>query len=170
MAGKPRRRTSGGKPKRKPNRSLLAVVLGIVTSVLLLVALLLEAGLSWALVGVSALATAGAVRVARADAERERRAAAPRTRRRPAQQSSATRAKPGAAAPSAPGLVVACTQTGKPIDDCGCASRHVATADGAKRYGLPVGSPMGRKAKEPKVPTTSRAKPVPPGYAMRKTS
>lgn len=38
-----------------------------------------------------------------------------------------------------------CTETRQPIDQCGCARRHVATADGAKRYGLPVGAPLGKK-------------------------
>jgi hypothetical protein len=69
------------------------------------------------------------------------------------------------------GGVVKCTNTGKPIEGegrCTCATRHVATQAGVKTFGGPIGRPIGKKAKEPRVPTTSRAKPIPAGYAMQK--
>lgn len=40
------------------------------------------------------------------------------------------------------GPVIRCTATRKAVDDCGCARRHVRSGDGARRYGLPVGSPI----------------------------
>lgn len=156
------------KGKRKPNRGLIAVLLSIVTLVLLVVALLAESVLLYTVSALSGLVAVAQVKAAQQEAKREKSRKMPRT---PAAQGSAPRAtRAQKTAEPTSGAVVKCTQTGKPIDECGCATRHVATADGAKRYGLQVGAPMGRKAKEPKVPTTSRAKPMPPGYAMRRTS
>lgn len=97
---------------------------------------------------------------------------APRPKTRPAAVPRGTRSsKPGSSS------VPKCTKTGQPIDSCGCARRHVATSDGAKRYKRRVGDPMtgragGKKAavKEPKVPTTNHAKPTKqvPGERMRR--
>lgn len=46
------------------------------------------------------------------------------------------------------GPVIRCTATGKPIDRCPCSARHVRTADGVRRYGGKIGSPImgGRRA------------------------
>ncbi|MGL5910162.1 MAG: hypothetical protein ACRCZP_09175, partial [Phycicoccus sp.] len=66
-------------------------------------------------------------------------------------------AEPRTEQPSAGG-VVKCTETGRPIADCDCGySRHVATADGAKRYGLSVGAPMGRRKKTGRESATRKA-------------
>lgn len=141
------------KGKRKANRGLIAVLLSILTLAVLVAALVTEAGLSWAVVGASSLATAGAVRAQRQEAERERTRKLPP--RKPAGTSTPRSNGPRTAAP-VPGAVVKCTQTGQPIGDCPCATRHVATSVGASRYGRPVGTPMGRKKREPKVHATHR--------------
>lgn len=86
------------------------------------------------------------------------------------------RGRPGTAVPN-------CTRTGKPIDQCGCATRHVASAAGVRRYkqakriGDPLGgavkpstakAPAAKKPQQPKVPTTNNAKPIPVGEHMRR--
>lgn len=84
------------------------------------------------------------------------------------------RAKPGTAVPN-------CTRTGQPIDQCSCSARHVASQAGVQRYkqAKRVGDPIGGKApaprqskvstvKEPRVPTTNRAKPIPIGEPMHR--
>jgi hypothetical protein len=48
----------------------------------------------------------------------------------------------GSRGKSPSGPVIRCKATAKPIDVCSCARRHVRSADGAQRYGLPVGSPI----------------------------
>ncbi len=45
--------------------------------------------------------------------------------------------------PRTSGPVVRCTVTGQPIEKCSCARRHVASQDGAQRYGKQVGDPLG---------------------------
>jgi len=84
---------------------------------------------------------------------------------------SGGRRKPGTSA-------VKCTRTGQPIDQCGCAKRHVATADGARRYRRQVGDPIGgggkvstaKPAAPSRVPATNNAKPhrMPVGEVMRR--
>lgn len=76
--------------------------------------------------------------------------------------------------------VPTCTRTGEPIDRCSCSARHVASEAGVRRYkqAKRVGDPIGgaRKAstakqpkpREPQVPTTRNAKPIPVGEVMRR--
>jgi hypothetical protein len=83
------------------------------------------------------------------------------------------RAKPGTAAPN-------CTRTSQPIDRCGCSARHVRTQDGVRRYkqAKRVGDPIGggkvsttkpaATSKQPRVPTTNNARPIPVGEPMRR--
>lgn len=100
----------------------LAITLLIVQGMLMLIFTLLS-------VAVTALS-------AWAD-QRDDKPSVPTPRRdRPGSPSSRGRPRSTAAVPP-------CTNTGKPIDSCGCARRHVATADGAKRYGRAIGAPMG---------------------------
>lgn len=76
-----------------------------------------------------------------------------------------------------PGTAPNCTRTGKPIDQCSCAARHVASEAGVRRYkqAKRIGDPIGgggkvstTKTSSPKVPTTTNAKPVPVGEPMRR--
>lgn len=133
-------------------RGLLSVVLSIVSLLLMVLALATESLLLMAVTGLSVLATAAQIQMARKRAEHDRRKAATRPPRKPAAprrssaETPADKARPQAAANG----VVLCTETKKPIDVCECASRHVATTDGARRYGLAVGAPMGRRAKQRK--------------------
>ena len=120
---------------------LLQVVLGIVAVVALVLGVVLETSLYYLVVAVAGL---GALAVRRAQQmERVRQgvppkpsAGGPRTAPPPPPPSSGP--KPAA------GGVVKCTATGKPTDQCDCYSRHVATEDGVKRYGRPLGTPFGR--------------------------
>lgn len=72
------------------------------------------------------------------------------TPRRDRPGSPSPRGKPRSTAAIPP-----CTNTGKPIDQCGCSARHVASSDGARRYKRAVGAPMGGKA-----PRRSDSKPA----------
>ncbi|MGL5911040.1 MAG: hypothetical protein ACRCZP_13615 [Phycicoccus sp.] len=126
---------------------LLSIVLAAVGVLLLITGLLAQNALYYLAFALSAL---GSVAVARAGhLERQRqerqRAARPKVHTPPPRERP-----PGPRTeqpPPASGGVVKCTDTGRPIGDCDCASRHVATADGARRYGLAVGAPMGRRKK-----------------------
>lgn len=148
------------------NRGLLAVLMSIVTSLFMILALVLESGLLFAVSALSTLATIAAVKAAKQKAknDRARKTALPKPPRVP----PSVKPKSTPTPPQPTGSTITCTETGKPTEQCPCASRHVVSAEGAKRYGGPVGRPIGRKAKEPKVPTTSRAKPIQPGYAVQK--
>jgi hypothetical protein len=136
--------------RRRRPRGLLAVVWGVIALVFTIVGLALQVGLMFvaavfaALAGVmSAFADFGP------DGPHGPRGPGPgpATGRSPQPRGSA--ARPPAGRSSVPaGSAVRCTATRKPIDRCGCARRHVATPDGARRYGQPVGSPLG-KARKP---------------------
>ncbi len=139
------------------NRGLIAVVLSIVTTVLLIVALVLESGLVFAATGLSTLATVAAVQAARKKEENDGKRKAAMPAKPPRVPASVKKPAPKEQTEPATGGVITCTETGKPIDDCSCATRHVATEDGAKRYGGPVGRPLGIKTKEKRARTTSRA-------------
>lgn len=146
--------------KRKPrfslDRGLVSVLLSILSLSLLGVALIAESFLLLAVTALSSLATVAQIRWSQKRAQDELRKKSarppkPKGTRRPTQPT------PGdgpAAGPVTNGAPVKCAETGRLIESCECASRHVATAEGARRYGLPVGSPIGRRAKKPKTPTT----------------
>jgi len=155
------------------NRNLFEVLFSIIGAVLLVVALFVEFGVQLTAAGLSSLATAAtvyAVRKRRENAQK-RKVVMPKA---PPKAPTRLRAKPApepAEETAGSGGVVKCTNTGKPIEGdgrCTCATRHVATQAGVKTFGGPIGRPIGKKAKEPRVPTTSRAKPIPAGYAMQK--
>lgn len=133
--GRVRKAVSAVRRARK-KLSLATVLWGVVSTVLLIVALVLQ-GLLWFLASVlfagfavvSAFADfagpdgiAGAVPVQPAKGRR-----------------GASSRKSGQIAPP-------CTKTGTPIDRCRCAPRHVATQDGADRYKKRVGDPLGKGA------------------------
>lgn len=151
-----------GKRKKSPfslDRGLVSVLLSIVTLVLLGTALITESILLLVVSALSGLATAAQIRWSQKRAENDLRKAASRpkakTTRIPRSAAPKTEGEPvGEAAPN--GGAVMCTETGRPVSDCDCASRHVATTDGARRYGLRVGSPMGRRKKAAKPAGTVR--------------
>lgn len=132
------------------DRPLLSVLLSIVSLTFMVSFLVTETLLMALATGLSVVATAAQVRMMRKRQEQQRRKAAakmpPRPRPAPKEQTGPRKAT----AEQVPVGVVLCTDTAKPIDDCDCATRHVATRDGARRYGLDVGSPMGRKKKSKK--------------------
>ncbi len=151
-----------GKPKGRGrkrkgfdlSRPLFSVVLSIVSLAFLGAALITESVLLLAVTGLSVLATVAQVQMARKRAEQQRKKAAmPLRVRKPRKPAGATRPTPAAADAPAGGLI-SCTETGQDIESCGCASRHVATAEGARRYGLRVGSPIGKRQKAGKPPMT----------------
>lgn len=107
---------------------------------------------------VMALSGLGALAIRRAQVMAQQRHQAP-PRARPASGGPRPdRPAPDPAdAPSAPAGPPKCTETERPVAECDCASRHVATAEGARRYGLPIGSPMGKRARKGKPsPTVQR--------------
>lgn len=142
------------------DRGLVSVLLSIVTLVLLGTALITESILLLVVSALSGLATAAQIRWSQQRAENDLRKAAARpkakTTRAPRPSAPKAGAEP-AGEPVANGGVVLCTDTGRQVSECDCASRHVATADGARRYGLPVGSPMGRRKKAAKPAGTVRS-------------
>ena len=173
-SGKRKKRPGQKKRKRKSRGGLIAVALSILTGAVLVVALITDAGVAYAVAGASTLATAAAVKAAKKQAENDRRKAS--AAGKPPRPAGASKPAPAAGArkPAAgkpvEGGAVKCTKTGKPTDDCPCPQRHVTSQDGAKRYGLPLGSPivMRTKSREPKVPMTNRAKPRPDSHVVGK--
>lgn len=134
----------------------MAIGLGLAAVLALTVGLVAESALSYT---VSTMGALGAVAVRRAEqwqAQYEQEKRASRTPR-PAASPPPKPAQGGEAAPPPSGGQVRCTETGKPADLCGCATRHVATAEGAARYGRPVGSPIGRRARASKPAGTTKA-------------
>ncbi len=161
MASARKRKRKSPLSRLKPSRGLVSVLLSILTLVVLAVALLAESLLYGIVSALSGLATVMQIRWAQQRAREDLRKAAgkPRTRRpRPATKTPPVDRPDGETPPPTPGVVVLCTETGRKVDDCPCASRHVATADGARRYGLPVGSPLGRRTRASRVsPTVQRS-------------
>lgn len=146
---KPKKR---GKPKPRfsIDRGIVSVVLSILSLTVLGAALITESLLLLVVSALSALATVAQVRWSQQRAKEDLRKAAARPKSRPkaTTKPAPSSSEPKPAEPVSNGGVVLCTETGSKVDDCRCASRHVATAEGARRYGLPVGSPMGRRAKK----------------------
>lgn len=148
MGSSKRRRKKSRRGQFDLSRGLVSVLLSIVSLVVLVAALITEAGLLYALSGLSSVATMAHVRWSRQRAAGKKKRAAARPPRKRAPTMPRRRDEPEEP-PAAAGGLVMCTETGRAIDECDCASRHVATAQGARRYGLPVGSPMGRRTKKP---------------------
>lgn len=137
-----RKPVPGGKTttrRRRPRRrtSLMSILWSIITLVLSINFLIVQGVLLLIFAGLSLLITALSVMVD----QRTDPAAVPTRRptRRPAANPRGRRNPGGSSVPR-------CTKTGRPIDVCGCAQRHVATTDGAARYKRSVGDPMGGKA------------------------
>lgn len=140
--------------RRHPSVGIAAsVLLALVAVVSLVLGLVLESALYYLVVAIAGL---GALAMRRAaQMERERQKAPPRAR--PTSGGPKTPPPSAASTPPPAGGVVKCTETSRPIADCDCASRHVASSDGARRYGLPVGSPMGRRKKTEKPSGTTKS-------------
>lgn len=143
--------------RRHPSVGVLASVLLAVLAVVLLLGGLLAENVLYFLA--SSLSALGTVAITRARLLEQRRQEQRRANRPTVSPPTRPREEPkpsDSPPPPSSGLVL-CTETQRPIADCGCASRHVATPEGAKRYGLPVGSPMGRRAKAAKPSATARS-------------
>lgn len=149
-----RKRRKGS--KRRRNRTLLSVLLSIATLALLGVGLVTESLLYYlvsATFGLAVVAQRRAMKMEMRMADRSRgQTVPPKPRKARAGPPTADRAKKmrdeAAAARTAGGATagpVRCTSSSKPVDDCDCASRHVTSQAGVDRYGLPLGSPLGRK-------------------------
>lgn len=132
---------------------LIAVVLAGVAVLMLGLALVLQSTFFYLTTVLGAL---GSLAMARAAAME----AAPKARPTGPVKPSSPKVSPppgtptGKPAPPSAGPVK-CTRTGKPIvgiGKCGCASRHVASKDGAERYKVPIGSPLGQPKKQPGKP------------------
>jgi hypothetical protein len=69
-----------------------------------------------------------------------------------------------------PGTAVKCTRTGQPIDQCSCASRHVATEAGVRRYkqATRVGDPIAGGGKVSTSKPASNGQRLPVGEVMRR--
>lgn len=152
-------------PRSRAGKRAMAIGLGLTAVLALTVGLVAESALSYT---VSAMGALGAAAVKRAEMweaaeEQERRA----NRRPPAEPRPAAPPKPplepeaegGRSAPPRDGQV-RCTQTGKIATECGCASRHVATAEGAATYGRNIGDPIGRRTRARKPATTKTGGPT----------
>lgn len=134
-AGRRRRRRVWGR-----RRGVLAAVWAVITLALLVAALLAQLTLALVAAGLSALVTAAVALLPDDDLGTDH----PRRAPNPAPRPRTGRTGPPRGSPVRRAAAVApqCRQTGRPIDVCDCARRHVATADGARRYGRPVGSPI----------------------------
>jgi len=138
--------------RKHPTVGLVAYLVAGVASVVMLVIGLTAETLLFRLLGflVAALGGLGTLALKQArkmeDAERQ----APRVRpqgdgpRRPPPPSPPS----GSTPPPATGGLVKCTETGKVASECDCATRHVATAEGAERYGRRLGEPYGKRKKK----------------------
>lgn len=135
--GKKRRRKKSKLPFDL-GRNPIGVFLSVLSLVLLVVALVLETGLSWAAVGASMAATAGWKKY---DDHRQRKL--PPAKRRPTDAVPPPKREPPKPAPGQPRtkIVIKCTNTGKDIDVCDCASRHIRKTP--NQYKKPVGTPYG---------------------------
>lgn len=145
--------------RKHPTLGLVAQIGFALSAIALLVTGLLLENLLFILA--SAMAALGAVATRRAvflEQERQMRAGPKVTM--PPPSSRPRKPNPaGAAAPPPASGPVKCTETGRPIEGdskCDCASRHVATEEGARRYGRAVGAPLGRKSKQQKASGTAR--------------
>ncbi|OJY47581.1 hypothetical protein [Pseudonocardia sp. 73-21] len=144
MAGRARRGARKALRKHPMLGVLLQVLMGVIAVVALVLGLVLESALYYLVIAMAGLGTL-AIRRAQ-QAERTRQGPAPK----PSTGSPRTPSppKPSAGPEPAAGGVVKCTATGRPATECDCYSRHVATQEGVKRYGRPLGTPFGRaKAK-----------------------
>lgn len=121
----------------------LQVVLGIVAVVALVLGVVLETSLYYLVV---ALAGLGTLAVRRAQAMERARQGVPPKPTTSGPRKPASPPPPSSGPKPAAGGVIRCTNPpNKPIDECDCHSRHIATEDGVKRYGRPLGSPYGKK-------------------------
>lgn len=135
-------------PRSRSGKRAMAIGLGLTAVLALTIGLVAESVLSYT---VTVMGTLGAVAVKRAEQwqaehEQERRA----NRARPAGAGPRPQPTPppqpgGTPNPPPSGGRVKCTQTGRPAEECDCASRHVATVEGAARYGRNIGDPIGRR-------------------------
>lgn len=154
-----RKRPTGKQKKGRKHQTALSVLLSIAALSFLAVGLVAESLLYYlvaATFGLAVVAQRRAMSMEMRMADRSRgqvippkprkaRPGSPTADRAKKMREEATAARTAGAQDKTPTGPVKCTSSGKPVDDCDCASRHVASADGARRYGLPVGSPLGRK-------------------------
>lgn len=144
-----------GRARRGLPRNLLSLALSSAAAALLVAGLVTESLLYYVATALMSLASLAEIRAwrmqMRMDDRRKGQTIPPR-RKRPTGPATSSPGGQARAAESGPGPTgtrqdgpVRCTETNEPTDKCDCASRHVVTEDGARRYGLPVGSPIGRR-------------------------
>jgi hypothetical protein len=156
-----RKRAPGKKrstARRRKRHTLLSVLLSVAALAFLAVGLVAETLLYYLVAATFAGAVvaqrrAMAMEMRMADRRRgqvvppkprKARPGSPTVDRAKRMREEATAAR-NAGATAAPVGVVKCTATQKPTDECDCASRHVTSEAGERRYGLPMGSPLGRR-------------------------
>lgn len=158
-SGKRKPRAPGKQKKGRKHQTALSILLSIAALSFLAVGLVAESLLYYlvaATFGLAVVAQRRAMSMEMRMADRSRgqvippkprkaRPGSPTADRAKKMREEAAAARTAGAQDKTPTGPVKCTSSGKPVDDCDCASRHVASADGARRYGLPVGSPLGRK-------------------------
>jgi len=142
---------SRGVAKRRRSRrptSVASIVWALITLALGVTLLVVQGTLLLIFTALSVLVTALSVL---ADQTRDPATVpAPRPKARQSAVPRGTRSsKPGSSS------VPKCTKTGQPIDNCGCAQRHVASSDGADRYKRNIGDPLTGKAGGKKVRATA---------------
>ncbi len=152
-----RKRTKGS--KRRRNRTLLSVLLSIVTLALLGVGLVTESLLYYlvsATFGLAVVAQRRAMKMEMRMADRRRgtvvppkpkkaRPGPPTADRAKKMREEAEAARTAGGAAAGP---VKCTATKKPTAECDCASRHITTRKKAEQFGRPIGSPYGHRKKQ----------------------
>lgn len=186
-----RKPAPGGAPKRRRRfrlktrkQGLVAALYAVITLAALTVALVTQLTLMIVVTVLSGLITAAAAvsAIGEPDPVPARTAPKPRSANpRGSADSGRSGRQPGTAA-------VICTQTGVPTERCTAGHKHAMTAAGVARYrkkwgttkiGDPYGKGSGKPStqkvkvvKEPRVPTTSNAKPIRPaaGEVMRRVS
>jgi hypothetical protein len=139
-------------------RKILAIAFALLSLVFLALGLLTETVLWYLVMALSAGATLAQRRALQMQAAKDEERRANRARPQPGPKAKPMPSSPPAADPQPTSGLVVCTDTGKPVEQCDCASRHVATSEGSRRYGLPVGSPIGRrkKTKKPSMTTSNQ--------------
>lgn len=134
--------------RKHPSVGIAAsVLLGIVAVLSLVLGMVLESVLYYLVMAVAGL---GALAIRRAQQmERTRQSAPPKPstagpRKPPPEQPDG---EPPAPKPAED--VVECTRTGKVAAECDCVRMHVMSGRGVKKFGRPLGTPIGKQRDRP---------------------
>lgn len=136
-----RKRGLGGGPKRRRRKGAMTAMWGAFSAVFTVVFLLVQ---GTALLVVMILSIVVTVLSAVAEMVPDPNGdSLGSDRPRPAAKTAQPRQLKGKR-PSA--SIIRCTVTGKPIDGCSCAAKHIRTEDGARRYKSRIGAPLVKSA------------------------